>query len=118
MCKLVTGCCKVLCLRVHRPNTLHSLLCCCVAAPYVASSTGQLYERIREATPVQLPERPSVSEPLAALLRGLLDKDPSSRMTLAEVRQQGLICYLAMYSMCTAFTSWAMLCPSPPVMCW
>ncbi|WIA40536.1 hypothetical protein OEZ86_013882 [Tetradesmus obliquus] len=54
-------------------------------APYVASSTGQLYKRIREAAPVQLPERPAVSESLAALLRGLLDKDPSSRMTLAEV---------------------------------
>ncbi|KAF6258183.1 hypothetical protein COO60DRAFT_1693425 [Scenedesmus sp. NREL 46B-D3] len=54
-------------------------------APYVASSTGLLYERIRAAAPVQLPEVPAVSEPLAALLRGLLDKDPSSRMNLAEV---------------------------------
>jgi hypothetical protein len=51
----------------------------------MASSTVQLYERIREAVPVQLPERPAVSEQLAALLRGLLDKNPSSRMTLAEV---------------------------------
>jgi hypothetical protein len=48
---------------------------------------GELYERIREATPVQLPERPAVSEPLAALLRGLLDKNPSTRLTLAEVRK-------------------------------
>jgi hypothetical protein len=63
------------------------IFCRCPAVPYVASSTGLLYERIREAAPVQLPEGPTVSGSLAALLRELLDKNPNSRMTLADVRQ-------------------------------
>eukprot|EP00879_Flechtneria_rotunda_P021169 GHRR01022301.1.p1 GENE.GHRR01022301.1~~GHRR01022301.1.p1 ORF type:complete len:459 (+),score=92.17 GHRR01022301.1:239-1615(+) len=53
--------------------------------PYVPASTGALYERIRSPEPVMLPAQPAVSASLAALLKGLLDKNPDTRLTLAEV---------------------------------
>lgn len=69
---------------VHVTSVLF-LHCPAAPVPYTASSTGMLYERIRESAPVQLPERPVVSEGLAGLLLGLLDKNPDTRMSLADV---------------------------------
>ncbi|KAF8055587.1 SS4 [Scenedesmus sp. PABB004] len=53
--------------------------------PYVAASPALVYEAIRSPAPLALPPTPAVSDALAALLRGLLDKRPERRTMLAEV---------------------------------
>jgi hypothetical protein len=62
------------------------LMCVSPAVPFVSSSTAGLYEAIRAPEPVQLPEQPAISPQLRSLLAGLLDKDPSTRTKLHEVR--------------------------------
>jgi hypothetical protein len=57
------------------------------AVPYVSSSTGALYEAIRSPDPVVLLDQPPISPQLTALLSRMLDKDPATRIQLAEVSQ-------------------------------
>lgn len=53
--------------------------------PYTAGSTSALYEAIRSPKPKVLPDQPAISPGLKALLTRLLDKDPSTRISLQEV---------------------------------
>jgi hypothetical protein len=54
--------------------------------PYAAASAAALYDAIRGPAPVALPDAPVLSAALAQLLLRLLDKDPASRITLAQAR--------------------------------
>lgn len=71
--------------------SLVCLLLLLTAVPYVAASTGVLYEAIRSPEPISLPEQPAISPQLADLLTRLLDKNPATRMTLDEVGAAPLV---------------------------
>ncbi len=60
----------------------------CKAVPYSAPTTALLYERIASPEAVSLPQGCSVSDTLAALLGRLLDKNPTTRASLTQVRMQ------------------------------
>jgi serine/threonine protein kinase len=75
--------------RNHDAASNICVLCVLCAVPYVSSSTGALYEAIRSPAPVVLPEQPPISPQLTALLSRLLDKDPATRIQLAEVSCSG-----------------------------
>ncbi|RQM12875.1 hypothetical protein B5M09_006186 [Aphanomyces astaci] len=52
--------------------------------PYFAPDVTDLFDMIQSPQPVDVPESASVE--LRELLRGLLEKDPTKRMTFAEIR--------------------------------
>jgi hypothetical protein len=56
--------------------------------PYSAPSTIALYKLIADPQPVRLPEQPAISSSLTKVIKRLLDKDASTRMTLQEVSSE------------------------------
>ncbi|RHZ06360.1 hypothetical protein DYB26_012589, partial [Aphanomyces astaci] len=52
--------------------------------PYFAPDVTDLFDMIQSPQPVDVPESASVD--LRELLRGLLEKDPTKRMTFADIR--------------------------------
>lgn len=53
--------------------------------PFYDESVLTLYNMIK-TEPVQFPSQPEISKPLHDLLVSLLEKDPSSRITLPEIK--------------------------------
>ncbi|XP_039299332.1 calcium/calmodulin-dependent protein kinase kinase 1-like isoform X2 [Nilaparvata lugens] len=56
------------------------------ALPFTAESVPALYSLI-QSSPVSLPEQPLISEPLRDLLTKMLQKDPTRRIELPEIKE-------------------------------
>ncbi|CAK92709.1 unnamed protein product (macronuclear) [Paramecium tetraurelia] len=67
---------------------LYAMICGCV--PFEDQNTKQLYEKIKHSD-YKLPK--SVSPQAADLLRKILQKDPSKRITIPEIRQHDFILF-------------------------